>query len=174
MKLKKILIAEILLLIALFALSGCIGVKNPPRDSGNISLLDLPIKTYHVDYGDLWIGKNVNQRKVYLHKNQITDYFFAHASSRIVFDIPEGVKSFNAWGVRPHGDEAVVVGSWCYIIKIDGKEAFHSRALSEYKNSEVPINVQIPTGAKVIELIVDNMHNGFCDHSIWAVPVFRK
>ena len=138
-----------------------------------ISITELPVKDYKVGFGDLWIGKNVNDRKVVLKGKEIEDYLFAHAPSRIVYDIPQGVTSFSAWGVKTQGDDKVVAGTWLYIVKIDGKEVFRSKSILSYDFFEVPVNVSIPAGSKTIELIIDDLRNNFCDHSIWAKPVFK-
>jgi hypothetical protein len=136
------------------------------------NILDLPVLDYKVGFADLWIGRNVSDRKVLLHNREIQDYLFAHPPSRIRYAIPPGVSTFTAWGVRTDGDSNVV-GTWFYIVKIDGKEAFRSEPLVEYKNYTVPISVRIPPGSRGIELIIDNMGNGFCDHAIWALPTFQ-
>jgi len=140
--------------------------------AAEVSLLDLPVKEYKVGFGDLWIGRNLDKRKVFVQGKETEDYLFAHASSRIKYEIPAGVTKFEAWGVRTHGDENVF-GSWFYIVKIDGKEVFRSKPLVEYETYEIPISVPIPQGSKELELIIDNMTNGFADHSIWALPKLK-
>lgn len=136
------------------------------------SVLELPAKDYKVGFGDLWVGENVDGRKVLLQGREIEEYLFAHAPSRIVYDIPAGMTSFSAWGVRTEGDDNVV-GSWIYLVKIDGKEVFRSKPLVDYQTYEIPIAVNIPSGSKEIELIVDDMRNKFSDHSIWALPTLK-
>ena len=140
--------------------------------AGETSLLDLPVKDYHVGFGDLWISKCLDHRQVLLHGKPCEEYIFAHAASWILYDIPAGVTSFSAWGIRPSGDDNIV-GSWFYIVKVDGKELFRSKPLASYPDLEVQIQVAIPPGSKQIELIIDPMKNQFADHSIWAVPVFK-
>jgi hypothetical protein len=170
---QKIKIVTIISVVAALTFSGCTSVTNTTQETTDMSLLNLPVKEYQVGYGDLWVGQNVDKNKVYLHEKQISDYLFAHASSRVVYDIPEGFRSFNAWGVRPKSNK-VVAGSWIYIVKMDGDEVFRSGPLSSYDSFELPINVPIPAGTKTIELITDNMTNGYADHSIWAKPVFKR
>ena len=136
------------------------------------SLLELTVKEYKVGFADLWIGKNVDRRKVVLQGKEIEDYLFAHAPSRILYDIPAGATKFEAWGIRTQGDDNVF-GSWFYVVKIDGKEVFRSKPLVEHETYEIPISVAIPAGSKEIELIIDDMTNRFADHSIWALPVFK-
>lgn len=140
--------------------------------AAEISLLDLPVLEYKVGFADLWFGKNVDNRTVMLHGKETEDYIFAHAPSRVLYAIPAGVTSFQAWGVRTHGDSNVV-GTWVYIVKIDDKEVFRSEPLEHYQNHEVPISVGIPAGAKIIELVIDDLTNNYADHSIWAAPTFR-
>ncbi len=159
---KYVIITSIAFAVALFS----------QAIAAEMSLLDLPVKDYKVGFADLWVGKNVDNRKVLLHGQLCNDYLFAHAPSWVLYDIPAGVSSFSAWGIRPDGD-INVIGSWFYVVKIDGKEVFRSKPLADYPNLEVPIQVSIPPGSKVIELIVDPMKNAFCDHAIWAVPVFK-
>jgi hypothetical protein len=140
--------------------------------AAEVNILDLPVKDYKVGFADLWIGKNVDNRQVLLHGQPCKDYLFAHAPSRILYDIPAGATSFSAWGIRTEGDSNVV-GTWIYIVKIDGKEVYRSKPLVDYPTLEVQIQVPIPAGSKEIELIVDPMKNAFADHSIWAVPTFK-
>ena len=150
---------------------GCLSMM-PGLQAAEISLLDCPVIKYTVGFGDLWIGKNVDHKKIILQGKEIQDYLFAHAPSSITYDIPAGVNSFSAWGVRTSGDDNVT-GSWFYVVKIDGKEAFRSKPLETYETYEVPINVAIPAGSKKIELIIDDMGNNYADHSIWALPKFK-
>ncbi len=101
-----------------------------------LSLLDLPVNDFKVGFGDLWISKTIDDRPVYLKGKPCEEYLFAHAPSRVVYDIPQGITSFSAWGVRPSG-KSNIVGSWIYIVKIDGKEVFKSKPLLEYPSLEV-------------------------------------
>lgn len=141
--------------------------------ASEINLIDLPIKQSQVGAGELTIGANWDQYPVFLKGKEINNYIFAHASSWILYDIPAGMTSFSAWGVRVHPDDNVQ-GSWFYVVKIDGQEAFRSNPLMNYVNCEVPINVSIPSGSKQIELIVDSMGDIFADHSVWALPKFTS
>jgi hypothetical protein len=132
----------------------------------------LPANGYKVGFGDLWIGRNLDHRDVFLHGEPCGDYLFAHAPSWIAYDIPSGVTSFSAWGITTTGDSNIL-GSWFYLVQIDGKEVFRSKPLLQYPKMEAPIEVAIPPGSKEIKLIVDPMNNSFADHAIWAVPVFK-
>jgi len=138
-----------------------------------ISILELVPVEYKVGFADLWIGKNIDNKKVLLEGEEIQHYLFAHAPSSIMYKIPEGVTSFNAWGIKTEGD-GNVVGSWIYSVVIDGNEVFRSKPLVTYENCVVPINVEIPFGAKIIQLKIDDMSNAFADHSIWAFPTFNR
>jgi hypothetical protein len=155
------------LLIVTAIICGCISTH-----AKDISLLDLPVKEYKVGFGDLWIGKNLTHSRVLVQGQETKDYLFAHAPSRIIYQIPGDASSFSAWGVRIDGDDNVY-GSWFYIVKIDGKEVFRSKPLVDYEAYEIPIHVSIPKGSKEIELVIDDMGNNFADHSIWAVPTFK-
>lgn len=139
---------------------------------GKISLLDLPVSEYAVGFGDLWISKTLGNTQVFLRQQPCENYLFAHAPSRVVYDVPRGTLRFTSVGVHPSGDPNIV-GSWAYIVTIDGKELFHSKALLDYPNLECPIEVDVPPGAKRIELIVDDLRNNFGDHAIWAEPTFE-
>jgi beta-lactamase regulating signal transducer with metallopeptidase domain len=161
-----------LLLLALLALS--LLTKKPAgfRSVNVISLLDLPVLDYHVGFGDLMISRSLDQRQVFLGQKECADYLFDHSPSRVLYNIPPGATLFTAVGVRPRGLDNIM-GSWAYIVKIDGEERFHSKALSEYPDLECPIRVAIPPGAKQMELVTDDLRNSFCDHAVWAVPVFK-
>jgi len=125
-----------------------------------------------VGYAELMYGSCLDGHEVYLGGKKIHDYIFAHAPSKLVYAIPEGAKKFNAWGVRPGGSYQIE-GSWRYIILIDGKRAYQSKALSAYNNRTLRISVAIPPGAKRMELWIDPMGENFFDHSIWALPEFE-
>lgn len=93
--------------------------------AAEISLLDLPVEDYKVGFADLWIGKNVDNRKVVLKGLPCENYLFAHAPSRIVYEIPVGVTSFSARGIGTTGDKNVV-GTWIY------RDEHHIRPSAEW------------------------------------------
>jgi hypothetical protein len=123
----------------------------------DIRVTSLPVKESNVGYGELRLAN---------------DTIAAHAASRVVYDIPPGVRAFSAFGISSD-EESKKNGTWRYIVKVDGKKLFVSRALKEFKDLKVPINVSFPVGSKVIELITDPMNDGRSDHSAWASPVFQ-
>ena len=95
-------------------------------------------------------------------------YIFAHASSRIVYDLPSGVKLFRAYGVSPAADW--VSRSWKYKVSVDGKTLYTSDILFNYVGHEVFIEVEIPGGSQRLELEIDNHNGEHSDYSIWAEP----
>ncbi len=101
------------------------------------------------------------------------NFFFAHAPSRIVYKIPEGVKRFTAIGTKLeaiHESE----GTWAYIVKINDQKVFESPWLVHSKQGFWLIDVPIPAGSKTIQLIIHEGNNNFCDNAIWAWPYFHK
>jgi hypothetical protein len=101
------------------------------------------------------------------------NFFFAHAPSRIVYRVPEGVRRFTAIGTKLeaiHESE----GTWSYIVKINDQKAFESPWLVHSKQGFWLIDVPIPAGAKTIQLIIHEGNNNFCDNAIWAWPYFHK
>lgn len=122
-----------------------------------VNATKLPIKESSVGFGQLNVSDDMIQ---------------AHAPSRVVFEIPRGSAKFSATGISWDEDSSRN-GTWLYIVKIDGKQVFRSKALREYRNLKVPISVNIPVGAKEIELLTDTMGDGRSDHSAWESPMFR-
>ena len=64
-----------------------------------------------------------------------------------MYEIPTGVVSFTATGVRPSGDKNIW-GEWSYRVKIDGKKVYESGELKKEPNMEIPISIPIPPVSK--------------------------
>jgi len=87
------------------------------------------------------------------------EFIFAHATSRVVFPLPEGAFEFSAIGYCMSSQEVQ------YVVRVDGRTVFESP-----QAGIVPINVALPKESKQIELVVEGLTNGFCDHSFWCYP----
>lgn len=101
-------------------------------------------------------------------------YLWAHARSRIDFAIPPGYTRFTATGFGPVNERrgTRAHGQWRYQVSVDGRRIFESKALSEYPNLELPIDVALPRGSRRLTLEVDPMGDGNSDHAFWGNPTF--
>lgn len=97
------------------------------------------------------------------------DFIFAHASSQVRYAIPNHAKYFTAIGCSPHSKS---IG---FKVVIDGRTVFKLKALSTFNKSnyEMPIKVKIPSNARFIDLITDDLGDDNSDHSYWAFPEFQ-
>ena len=85
---------------------------------------------------------------------------FAHAPSRLVFDLGGKWKTFGALGALQRGGNSVV-----FVVKGDGKELFRSPLIQGEDSSEIKLDVR---GVKTLELISEDGGDGNgSDWSVW-------
>lgn len=94
------------------------------------------------------------------------EFLYAHASSKLIYQIPNGVTRFQARAAAPHSK------SLTFEVLVDGKRKFKSKALSQYNHGFVDIDIKLSAASKQIELITDTMGDGTSDWSIWCTPRF--
>ena len=143
-------------------------VKKPEvveKPASFIRLVDLKPKESKVGYGTLEIGieKEVLNKKC-------PETISAHASSRLLYDIPKGSRMFTAIGVGRmirKKDHAI----FDLIVKVDGKE-LHRAKISPGITAK--IEVKLPFAAKNIELIADSKGPRWADDAYWCWPRFHK
>jgi len=90
------------------------------------------------------------------------DFYGAHAPSRLRSPIPPGARSFSTIGVN-EGSQSTRFQVW-----IDSKQVYGSGA-----TGFIPIQVDIPDKAAVLELVVDPIGDNLADHSYWCYPRFH-
>ena len=98
-----------------------------------------------------------------------THFFYAHAPSRIVYDISEGnYKSFHTHFDMPN--PCGNVASIEVVFLADDTEIYNSGILqgSEGRHSEITFN--IPEGTKILALQVDDLGDPGCDHFVFGEP----
>jgi hypothetical protein len=106
---------------------------------------------------------------------QCHKFIFAHAPSRIVYKVPDGVKRFTAVGTRMDKNiDWEAEGTWAYIVKINDQKVYETPWLVKAKEDFWLIDVPIPPNSKTIQLIVDQGNNRYCDSAVWAWPYFHK
>ncbi len=110
--------------------------------------------------------------QVKVNGKEVADYIYAPAPSKVAYAIPSWAETFSAWGVAPSGNFS---GRWRYMINIDGKQVYCSKPLREYGFKTVSIHIEIPQGAKQLELLVESTRRNYpyAGPSIWALPEFR-
>ncbi|RYX84122.1 DUF3472 domain-containing protein [bacterium] len=92
---------------------------------------------------------------------------FAHAKSRIVFDLGGKWKRFSALGGLQRGGNSVV-----FVVKGDGKELYRSPLVQGEDTRELQVNV---SGVKTLELITEDGGDGIgTDWSVWFDPKLTR
>ncbi len=97
----------------------------------------------------------------------------AHANGRIVVDLASPYKRFSAWvGVDDNSDTAGGKGSVECIVKVDGREAAHTKVL---RGGDDPVRIDVDlAGVKRLELILTDAGDGyFHDQADWAEAVLE-
>lgn len=93
---------------------------------------------------------------------ECTDYLFTHAPTKVQYEIPAKAKYFTAIAYAARSPSVK------FIVRVDGKvlHSSENRALAQ-------VVVDIPEGAKILELECDPMGDVQRDHSCWCYPAFR-
>lgn len=92
----------------------------------------------------------------------------ACAPSRLEIKVPFGMRIFTAKGLaRPHPDADASI--YDYVVIADGKEVGRF-AIGKKNARHVDINVRLPIGTKVLELVVDPKGSNKADGAVWAWP----
>ena len=167
-------IAEINKLLAPYANQNKVSQKDKPiiDNVEEISLTTLkPIST-SVGDGTFASRNRDNPAPESVDKIKVGDliceeYLFAHAHSEIRYRIPDFARFFSGVGTGKGG------GSYKFVVKVDGEVLFESEQRHDYKDALVPMIVEIPEGAKIIELVVNGFESINGDNSVWANPMFR-
>lgn len=87
---------------------------------------------------------------------------FAHAPSRIVFEVPHGMRIFTALGMGKSGK-----GLYAYVIEADGKEIARFKETGKKPNR---IEVKLPIGTRKMTLVVDPLDSPEGDWGAWSFP----
>jgi len=136
-------------------------------------LTSLVPKESSVGHGELKIGKLVsNGRPVKVRGSVVRDGFFAHAPSRLVFDIKD--KGYTAIKGSA-GLEDIHDGSVKFKILGDGRELWQSENVviekGRAKTARFAINIK---GVSELVLVVDDLGYYGWDHSVWISPELGK
>jgi hypothetical protein len=90
------------------------------------------------------------------------EFLFAHAPSRVVYAVPDNMRSFTAVGQCLSSQQV------SFQVLADGVLLFKSPAAGI-----VPIRVNLPRGCRAIELIADPLGDSFGDVAYWLYPRFH-
>jgi hypothetical protein len=93
------------------------------------------------------------------HLEYCKEFLFAHAPSRVVYALPPEAKSFSAVGY------CAVSADVKFRVLFDGQVKYESP-----RAGVVPISVDVPPGAKTLEMVVDDLGNNSYDWSHWLEP----
>ena len=135
-------------------------------------LSDLKWQSAQVGYNKAWRNRAMVETNEFplLRTSQGQIYqkgIFAHAPSRLVFDLGGRWKLFSALGALQRGGSSVV-----FVVKGDGKELFRSPLIQGEDSSEIKLNVR---GVKTLELICEDGGDGNGSHwSVWLNPEIAR
>ncbi|ADB16583.1 hypothetical protein Psta_1909 [Pirellula staleyi DSM 6068] len=142
----------------------------PPkiRSLKTLPLTSLPWTSIQANYEPVGNSKDPSKpvvpgvKKPVIDGKECDDFIFAHAKSRVTYDIPPKAKYFTSYCVNVRSVSA------SFSVRIDGVELFRTegKAISRCL-------VEIPPGSKTIELICGDMGDDSFDHTMWAYPAFR-
>jgi len=130
-----------------------------------IRVTQLHPETAGVGVGSLLINvppKDVSAPVHYTGLGRCKEFIYAHADSRVIFEIPDGAIGFSAIGY------ALLSSSVKFQVFADSVPLFDSG-----RAGIAPIQVKIPKGAKTLVLVTDTLGDGFADHSYWCYPRFH-
>jgi hypothetical protein len=151
--------------------------KSIGRSSDRQDLTELPPLDVSVGYGTFGINQNndaaANPRVEPLPEldgQKITRFLWACARSRLVYLVPEDASEFRATGIvnAATGDGVV------FRVRVDDHDLFVSPVIN-VMGGQVPVQVKLPAGAQLLELIVDPLRSNSFDHTYWVNPqlIFR-
>lgn len=132
-------------------------------------LTTIEPKESHVTWGRLVSGKLLwDGKPMKIRRSAVRDGFFAHAGSRLVFDIKDkGFKALRGSAGLEDGFD----GSVQFKIFGDGKELWQSKPIAmERGRSEIARYALDINGMSELVLIVDDLGSATNDHSIWIEP----
>jgi len=134
----------------------------------------LPINGVYLDaldwteasagWGKIQRNRSIMEKPMTLGGRTFSRGLGAHATSRILYLLPEGFVTFAATVGK---DQEVSGGSVTFVIQADGREVFRSGI---FRNDTPPQEISVPlAGARKLALIVEDAgDNIMADHADWA------
>ncbi|MFP6896449.1 MAG: NPCBM/NEW2 domain-containing protein [Roseibacillus sp.] len=98
---------------------------------------------------------------------EATRYLYAHAPTTVTYRLDPQFRRFRAKGYL--GSNA---GKMRFVVIVDGKTCFAGP--EQNKRSHVDIAVELPKGAKTLQLVVDDLGFKNNDHAFWLNPRLEK
>jgi len=161
--------------ITLQTIVGTVSIHTAQIESIRVvtAVLDLTtLKPSHVDAFSFSINKVEDETKE-VPKEPVLDgktprrYLWAHAPSRIVYDLKDPFAQFKAKGYI-----AADMGEVKFIVKVDGKVLYSSDSV--LAPGSVEIVVDLPKKANRLELVIDPLGSFDSDHSFWLEPILKR
>ena len=171
-KKQRIKYAFLLISLSLIGFIFILSFQKNLRESkiGDIFLGDLVPLESDVNWWGIQVGHHPDGYKVMVNGEECEKFILTHAPASVSYAIPNGVKSFSFYGVVP--EYQGLFGAWCHEVKIDGVAVFKSNAMNMYVEREFFAEIEIPEGAKELQLIANEMGDANSDHAVWAYPYF--
>lgn len=98
---------------------------------------------------------------------EATRYLYAHAPTTVTYRLDPQFRFFRAKGYLGSN-----VGKMRFVVIVDGKTRFEGP--EQTKRSHVDIAVELPEGAKTLQLVVDDLGFKNNDHAFWLNPRLEK
>jgi hypothetical protein len=136
---------------------------------GSIFLGDLPALSCQVGWGKLGINEGGEVRVL---GERCERFVLPHPPARVRWAVPEGAVRFSAIGTRIDAKEAAH-GTWRYELRLDDQSVFQSGPLHDQPEG-IPIEVTLPQGCRVLEIVIDDYGNGHYDWAALAYPLFHR
>lgn len=136
---------------------------------GSVFLGDVPALSCQVGWGNLRINEGGEVRVL---GERCERFVFPHPPARVRWAVPEGAVRFTAIGTRIDAKEAAH-GTWRYEVRLDEQSVFQSGPLHDQPDG-IPIEVTLPQGSRVLEIVIDDYGDGHYDWAVLAYPLFHR
>lgn len=136
---------------------------------GSVFLGEVPALSCHVGWGSLRINEGGEVRVL---GERCERFVFPHPPARVRWAVPEGAVRFTAIGTRIDAKEAAH-GTWRYEVRLDEQSVFQSGALHDQPEG-IPIEIPLPQGSRVLEIVIDDYGDGHYDWAVLAYPLFHR
>ncbi len=141
------------------------------RKESELDLTASPPLRATVGYGSFGINQNadLSNPKVRavpeLEGRKVDKFLWACAPSQLEYRLPADATRFSAIGLV----NAATQDGVRFLVRVDQKPLFASPPLKR-DGDQVAIQVALPEGAQILELIVDPIQNNSNDHAYWIRP----
>jgi hypothetical protein len=143
------------------------GLPNKVVDLTEESIIQNRLKEKKVGFDRLRVNERPGgQPTPRVSGKEVSRFLYAHAKSRLVFEIGGLGKVFRAKGLHNNPASSAKL---LFIVRVDGQERYRSRPIVA-GSPAVEIEVALPATAKLLDLTVDNPGDQGGGWSYWCEP----